>query len=130
MNKTDLKERTKNFSIRIIDLAQSFPEKRITRIISDQLVRSACSVGANYRAACRSKSSRDFINKLKIVEEEIDETCYWLELLGATLVSPSMISSLLEESQQLTAIFVASLKTAKDNLKRANNSRNINENCC
>jgi four helix bundle protein len=87
-------------------------------VIAKQLIRSSTSIGANYRAACRAKSALDFINKLKIVEEETDETLYWLELLEeSSLVQKDKISDLLEETNEILSIIVASINTAKNNLK-------------
>jgi four helix bundle protein len=86
-------------------------------LISDQVIRSGCSIGANYRAACRSKSRKDFINKLKIVEEETDETLYWLEMIEkGNLVDPVRIRQLKQDTESLLSIFVASIKTARKNL--------------
>ena len=89
-------------------------ENRIGRIIGNQLLRSGTSVGANYRAACCSKSARDFINKLKIVEEEADETTYWLELLEESgLKSSEDLKQIKSEAHELISIFVAAIKTTK-----------------
>ena len=116
MEKLDLSERTKRFSIRIVNLTGYLSETSSSRTISHQILRSGTSVGANYRAACRAKSRRDFINKLKIVEEETDETLYWLELIGdCGLVKPDKIEGLKKEANELLAIFVTSLKTARKN---------------
>lgn len=84
----DLKERTKMFALEIIRLTEKLPKNRIADVLSRQFLRSGTSVGANYRAACRARSRADFISKMGIVEEEADETLYWLELLlGARLIS-------------------------------------------
>ena len=93
--------------------------------ICHQIVRAASSVGANYRSACRSKSRRDFINKLKIVEEELDETIYWLQLIGATGLQPiGRLKPLIDEANELLAIIVVSIITAKKN-ERAKSGRQI-----
>jgi four helix bundle protein len=114
MNKHDLKERTKQFAINIIHICDQLPKGTAFSVFSRQLIRSSSSMGANYRAACRAKSASDFINKLKIVEEEADETIYFLELLKEiTNNSEDEINSLLEEANELLSIFVASIKTAK-----------------
>jgi four helix bundle protein len=84
MNKAELIKRTEDFSVRIIFMVEHLPETKSARVISGQILRSSTSIGANYRAACRSKSARDFINKLKIVEEETDETIYWLNLIESS----------------------------------------------
>jgi four helix bundle protein len=113
MNEVEMKERTKKFALRILDLADALPRTRTGNVIAGQIVRSGTSVAANYRALCRAKSRADFINKTSIVEEEADETCLWLELLIQRGVLPlRRIQSLLEEANELTAIFVASRKTA------------------
>ena len=81
MNEAEFKERTKRLGLRIIDLVESLPKTKTAEVIGRQLLRSATSIGANYRAACRGKSTADVLAKLAIVEEEADETAYWLELL-------------------------------------------------
>jgi four helix bundle protein len=117
MNKDVLNARIKQFVIRIMTAVEYLPETKTSRTISGQILRSASSIGANYRAACRSKSRKDFINKLKIVEEETDETLYWLELLDESKqVKPERLKSLRVEGDELLSIFVASIKTAKLNL--------------
>ena len=103
-----MKLRTKQFALRIINLAASLPNNRTANAIGNQLVRSGASVGANYRAACRAKSKADFLHKLAIVEEEADESAYWLELLAeAGLVSSARLESLRIEANELVAIIVA-----------------------
>jgi four helix bundle protein len=117
MEHEDLKERTQRFSVRIIKLAEHLPETRSSRIITGQILRSSSSIGANYRAARRSKSTRDFVNKLKIVEEETDETLYWLEIIEqAKIVDPDKLKDLIKEANELLSIFVTSIRTAKSNL--------------
>ena len=118
MKPHDLNDRTLEFSARIIKFTESLPRNQSGQIISRQLLRSSSSIGANYRSARRSKSLRDFINKLKIVEEESDETLYWLQLLLKTkLTDPEDINSLIKEADELVAIFVTSINTAKANLE-------------
>ncbi len=114
MSSFDLKVRTKKFAVSVVNAVKLFPEKKVYWIIGDQLLRSATSVGANYRAACRAKSKNDFSYKINIVLEEADETCFWLELLEeAELVDPKIIKPLWKEANELTAIFSKSLITAK-----------------
>jgi four helix bundle protein len=109
-----MKDRTKVFAIRAIRLCRSLPASQEGRIICRQLLRSATSVGANYRAVCRSRSSAEFIAKLGIVLEEADETLFWLELLvDGGIASPEKCSALRQEANELVSIFVASLRTAK-----------------
>ena len=81
MTSEEMQSRTKQFALRIIKLVESLPNTRTGKVIGNQLLRSGTSVGANYRAACRAKSTADFINKLAIVEEEADESIYWIEIL-------------------------------------------------
>ncbi len=117
MKITDLKERTMVFSDRIMNMVELLPETKSINVIVNQILRSSSSVGANYRAARRAKSQRDFLNKLKIVEEEVDETSYWLELLERRKIGPQEeIKSLLNEANELVAIFVTSINTTRSNL--------------
>jgi four helix bundle protein len=120
MNQNDLKQRTKMFALKIIKLVETLPRGRTADVLGNQLLRSGTSVGANYRAACRARSSADFISKMGIVEEEIDESLYWIELLETSgMVSHEKVTDLLNEANQLTAITVASIKTAKQSKRRA-----------
>lgn len=114
MKKDDLKNRTRQFALSNIRLVETFPRSRSGDVIGKQLIRSATSVGANYRAVCRARSKADFIAKMGIVIEEADESLYWLELAEeAGLVAPEIAAPLKQESHELVAIFVASCKTAK-----------------
>ena len=119
MDSNDHKKRTKTFALRVIKLVESLPNTTTAGVLGKQLLRSATSVGANYRAACRAKSPADFIAKLKIVEEEGDESMYWIELLiEGGLVEAHRVADLLEEANQIVAITVASLKTARAQQER------------
>lgn len=114
MNKHDLKNRTKLFVIDVLGVCNQLPKGTAFSIFSRQLIRCSSSVGANYRAACRAKSISDFINKLKISEEELDEAIYFLELLKEIDKDDTRdIDNLLNEANELLAIFVSSIKTAK-----------------
>jgi four helix bundle protein len=114
MDQTQFKQRTKAIGLRVIKLVESLPATDTGHIIGRQLLRCGTSVGANYRAACRAKSTADIINKLKIVEEEADETLYWLELLvEAELLPQSRLGALMAEVDEITAMTVASIKTLK-----------------
>ncbi len=116
MNRENVKQRMKAFSVRIILMTEKMPQKQFTRILADQLIRSATSAYANYSASGRAKSSRDFLNKLKIVEEESDEAILWLDLLLELQVFPgSKLEPLLKEGNEILSIIVASLKTVKSN---------------
>ena len=110
----DLKARTKTFALRIIKVVDALPNSRSANVIGNQLLRSGTSVGANYRAACRARSTAEFVAKLGIVEEEADECGYWLELLiDSGLMTRQQLSDLLKEADELVAITVASIKTAR-----------------
>jgi len=122
MNEQEFKDRTKKLALRVIKLVAALPKDQAALVISKQLLRSATSVGANYRAACRGKSAADVINKLAIVEEEADESLYWMELLiEADLIPQSRLSSLMSETDEIVAMTVASIKTLRT--KRALNPK-------
>ena len=113
MGEQELKNRTKAFALRVMKLVGALPDGAVARTIGNQLIRSGTSVGANYRAACRGRSKAEFIAKLGIVVEEADETCYWLELIiDGHLLAANLVEPLLQEANELTAIMVASRKTA------------------
>ena len=112
MTTNDLKLRTKNFSILILNLVEKLPNSIAGKTIGNQIIRSGTSVGANYRAVCRARSDREFISKMNIVLEEADETMFWLELIiDRKWFDENEVLNLLDEGNQLTAIFVSSLKT-------------------
>jgi four helix bundle protein len=109
-----LKDRTKRFALQVIRLCRMLPRSQEVGIISRQLLRSSTSVGANYRAVCRARSTADFVSKLGVVLEEADESLFWIDLLVESgAVHPDNIASVRNEANQLVAIFVASLRTAK-----------------
>jgi four helix bundle protein len=114
MDEKTFKDRTKKFALKIIRLVESLPRTYAAEVIGKQLLRSATLIGANYRAACRAKSTADMINKLKMVEEEGDETLYWLDLLGESgLVPPVQLVEFSKEADEFLAMTVASLKTLR-----------------
>ena len=114
MTQTELKKRTKQLALRVIRLVESLPKTKTSNVIGNQLLRSGTSVGANYRAACRAKSSADFINKLAIVEEEADESTYWIELLvESNQIKLNLVESLLVEFDEILAIIVSAIGTSK-----------------
>ncbi len=116
MNKEELKRRTKQFALVIIKLVEELPHNRSGNAIANQLIRSGTSVAANYRSACRARSNADFISKITVVEEESDETLFWLELISeSNMIEKTNLEPLLIEANELTAIFTASGKTAKNN---------------
>ena len=113
---TDLRNRTKMYALRIIRLFQTLPKSGEAQVIGKQILRSGTSVGAQYREACRAKSPADFINKMEGSLQELDETGYWLELLAESGIMPTdQLADLQKENNELTAIFVASVITAKKN---------------
>ena len=113
MNNGDLKDRTKAFALGVVRLVEALPRGRAADVIGKQLLRSATSVGANYRAARRARSRAEFIAKMGIVEEEADECVYWLEILTeANLLKSERVADLMAEANELVAITVASIKTA------------------
>ncbi|MCZ7646519.1 MAG: four helix bundle protein [Planctomycetota bacterium] len=112
----DLKARTKAFAVRIIHLVDALPNRRSANEIGRQLLRSGMSVGANYRAACRGRSRKEFIAKLGIVEEECDESLYWMEVLvEAGVVQQKRLAPLMKETGELLAIVISSIKTTARN---------------
>jgi four helix bundle protein len=114
MTREDMKGRTKAYANRVVKLCSALPENWIARTLGKQLLRSGTSAGANYRAVCRAKSNLDFINKLRIVEEECDESLFWMELLvDNNLMSLSRITELMKEADEILAIVVSSAKTAR-----------------
>jgi four helix bundle protein len=117
---TDFQKRTRCFAVRVIRLVDSLPNRRSADVIGRQLLRSATSVGANYRAACRARSPAEFRAKLGVVEEEADESAYWMELLvEADLIRQKLMSDLLVEANAILAMVVASIKTSRRNSQRA-----------
>jgi four helix bundle protein len=116
MTKDELKTRTKQFALKIILLVEDLPNTKAGHTIGNQIIRSGTSVAANYRTACRARSNADFISKITIVEEECEETLFWLELIvEANLLRKEKLTELIKEADELTAIFTASGKTARQN---------------
>jgi len=112
MTENELKTRTKKFALRILKVVDALPNTRAANIIGNQLGRAGTSVGANYRAVCRSRSSAEMISKLSVVEEEADESCFWLELAAEHGVMPAKkLEPLHKEAGELVAIMVSSRKT-------------------
>jgi len=112
MTEKELKDRTKAFALRTLKLIDTLPETRSGRVLAGQLGRSGTSVGANYRAACRSRSTAEMISKLSVVEEEADESAFWMELIADHGLMPApKVTALMQEADELTAIMVASRRT-------------------
>jgi TIGR02436 family protein len=123
MTTAELKERMKRFALRILKMVDSLPRTYSGVAIAKQIVRSGTSPGANYRAACLAKSHKDFVNKLKIVEEELDETIYWIELIiDAELIPERKMRPLYGEAVELLKIIVSSINTSKRNLNNSASS--------
>ncbi len=118
MDKVQLQNRTKIFAIRVFKMVEKLPKSRGAEVITYQLLKASSSVAANYRAVCRAKSKADFINKLKIVEEESGESLFWLEFIeDLELIHKKLLMDLIKEANELVSIFTAALKTSKTNNK-------------
>ena len=114
MTREEMKARTKAYAKRIVKLCAALPDEWVARTLGKQLLRSGTSVGANYRAVCRAKSTADFLNKLRIVEEECDESLFWMELLvECDVVSSRRLTNLMQEANEILSIVVASAKTVR-----------------
>lgn len=114
MTREEMKNRTKRYANRIVKLCSALPGNWVAQTLGKQLLGCGTSVGANYRAVCRAKSNSDFINKLRIVEEECDESLFWMELLvDNNLIRPSRLRDLMKEADEILAIVVSSPKTAR-----------------
>ncbi|MBI1815135.1 MAG: four helix bundle protein [Deltaproteobacteria bacterium] len=120
MASLELQRRTRVFALRVIDLVKELPVGRTGDVIGRRLLRCGTSVGANYRAACRARSRADFVAKMGVVEEEAHESIYWMELLvESRLARPERVATLLTEANELVAMTVSSIKTARQNKRRA-----------
>lgn len=125
MNQIEFKRRTKQLGLAVIRMTEKFPETRLAWVVKDQILRSALSVGADYRAVCRAKSDKDFINKMRIVEEEADETAYWLEIIEESdLLKSDDLRELKREVNELVAMVVASIRTKSIGLNKEQQSQN------
>ena len=125
MNQIEFKRRTKQLGLAVIRMTEKFPETRLAWVVKDQILRSALSVGANYRAVCRAKSDKDFINKMRIVEEEADETAYWLGIIEESdLLKSYDLRELKREVNELVAMVVASIRTKSIGLNKEQQSQN------
>ena len=121
MTELELKDRLRRFAARIIKMVDSMPHSISSTAIAKQVVRSGTSPIANYRAACLGKSKKDFLNKLKMVEEEIDETGMWLDLIMECEILPrNRVSALYDESQELLKIIISSILTVQNSLNSSN----------
>jgi four helix bundle protein len=119
VDREELKARTKAFAVRVVKMTAALPRRRAADIVARQLIRSATAVGANYRAACRARSHREFTARIGVVEEEADESLYWLEILVETgLMAEARLKDLIREADELTAIFTSTSHTARQNRDR------------
>ena len=124
MKPDDLKERTKQFALRVLKLVAALPNTLSGRTIGGQLVRAGTSVGANYRAACRARSKPEFIAKIGIVEEEADESAFWMELIiEGKLLGQPLVKPLLDEANELAKIMASSRKSASESLRSKANGK-------
>ena len=124
MTEQEFKRRTKRFALRVIRLVESLPNSKTASVIGYQLLKTGTSVGANYRAACRGKSTKDVIAKLGIVEEEADESLFWVELVvEAELVPEKRLADLMEEGNEILAMTVASIKTLRKRRRKQPNPK-------
>lgn len=120
--KQDLRKRTKDFALRIIRLYSSLPKSTVAQVMGKQILRSGTSVGAHYREAYRSRSDAEFISKIEGGLQELEETVYWMELLiESDTVPATKLNSLMQEASELTAIFVSSVKSAKQRKNQVKN---------
>ncbi|WP_291105055.1 MULTISPECIES: four helix bundle protein [unclassified Flavobacterium] len=119
----ELKLRTKNFSLMIVDMVEKLSNSISVRVVANQIVKSGTSVGANYRAVCRARSDREFVSKMNIVLEEADETLFWIEIIMAKQwISKQELEVIWNEGNELTAIFVSALKTVNNRINSQNKS--------
>lgn len=118
----DMKKRTKAIGVDIIKLMNCLPARTVSFRVMDQIISSATSIGANFRAACCAKSTADFINKLKIVEEETDETMFWIELLNESeVITKDKTEKIYKELDEILSIVVSSINTSKSKSNRYTN---------
>ena len=126
MDKAELQERMTAFAVRIVKMVDSMPTTVAGHAIARQIIRSGTSPSANYRAACLAKSDKDFVNKMKMVEEELDETCHWLEIIMRSEIMPILrLQPLYQESKELLSIIVRSIVTTKTRMKVDTDSRKL-----
>ncbi len=124
MDPDELRQRTKRFGLSVIKFIETLPSTQSARIIGNQLMRASLSVGANYHSACRGRSKADFISKIGIAIEEADGSLYWLDMLSeAQIGSVEKIQPLKKAAGELVSIFIASAKTARNNLNRQRQSK-------
>lgn len=124
MKPDDLKKRTKQFALRVLKLVAALPNSLAGRTIGGQLARAGTAVGANYRAACRARSKAEFIAKIGIVEEEADESGFWMELIiEGELLRADLVQGLLEEANELAKIMASSRKSASESLRTKQNGK-------
>jgi four helix bundle protein len=124
MTKEELKNRTRQFALMIINLVDELPNTKAGNTVGNQIIRAVTSVSANYRTVCKARSNADFISKITIVEEECDESLFWLELIrDSKLLEKERLTDLLKEADELTAIFTAAGKTARQKKSNSSNQK-------
>ena len=129
MTKEELKKRTKLFAINTFKFVDTLPKSKSVDVVTYQILKSSSSVAANYRAVCRGKSGADFLNKLKIVDEEADETLFWLQFINdlELTCNKNHLNGLIKEADELVAIFSSSIRTIKSKNPKYSNSKSIND---
>jgi four helix bundle protein len=131
MDAADFKQRTRDFANRVINLAESLPSTRAAAVVAHQIIKFGTSVAANYRAACRARSPADFRSKMGIVEEEADETAFWLELISDRgYVRSARLAPLLKEANEIISMVVASIRISHRKSQRRTNSANPQSAIC
>ena len=124
MNSKELEGRLRSLALRIVNVCEALPKKKISRVIEDQLLRSAFSAAANYRASCKAISKKSFVSKLSISFEEADESLFWIEtILDLKLLTVGKMSAVFQEATELASILAASRKTSQLRLKKLKNSK-------
>lgn len=121
MDKVELQRRTKRFGLRVLALIEALPRTTAGRTVVGQLARSGTSVGSNYRAACKARSAAEFVSKIGTVEEEADESAFWMEMIEGKMLKPARVQPLLREAEELVAIMGASRLTASRNTRALRN---------
>lgn len=125
MDESELRDRTKTFALRVIRLVEALPKHATGRVLGNQLLRSGTSVGANYRTACRARSKADFVSKIGIVEEEADESVYWMDLvMESGLMNHQQVEPLRNEAEELRKIFTSSRLTASRSRNQKSSIKN------
>jgi four helix bundle protein len=119
MTPEEMRKRTKQFTLRVMKVVAALPDNVRGRVVANQLMKAGSSVGANYRAVCRARSDKHFVNKLGVVIEEADESAFWLEVIAETeILKPVLVEALLQEANELVAVMVAARLTCSRRINR------------